>query len=121
MIKKSKIFEEPVKKSSKKINLAFILVNTIQFKEIKSGNKVSDNIIPKVERLLESNPSISLAYTEVIADFEDHINRTLVNLMKDTKIDSIVFSGGMGLSEEEVTYETLEPRLEKKLMVLVNS
>ena len=115
MIKKTKIFEEQVKKPSKKINLAFILVNTNQFRELKTGNKISDNIIPKIEKLLENNPSISLAYTEVITDSEDHINKTLVNLMKDTKIDSIIFSGGMGLSEKDITYETVEPRLEKKI------
>ena len=42
-------------------------------------------------------------------------NKVLVELMKDDKIDSIIFSGGMGLSKKEITYETLEPRLEKKI------
>ena len=34
--------------------------------------------------------------------------------MKDDTIDSIIFSGGTGLSQKDITYETLEPRLEKK-------
>ena len=34
--------------------------------------------------------------------------------MKDKIIDSIIFSGGTGLTPKDITYETLEPRLEKK-------
>ena len=115
MIKKSKVFEEPKKKPSQKINLALIVVSTNRFKELKSGNKISDNIIPKVERILKDNQAISLVLSKIITDSEDHINKVLVDLMKDDKIDSMIFSGGMGLSINDITYETLEPRLEKKI------
>ncbi len=115
MIKKSKISEEPKKKTPEKINLALIIVSTNRFKELKSGKKISDKTIPKVERLLKDNQSISLAFSEIITDSEDHINKVLVELMKDDRIDSIIFSGGMGLSKKDITYETLEPRFEKTI------
>jgi len=115
MIKKSKISEDPKKIPPEKINLALIIVNTSQFRELKAKKKPSDKIIPKVERLLKDNQSISLIFSEIITESEEHINKVLVELMKDDKIDSIIFSGGMGLSKKEITYETLEPRLEKKI------
>ncbi len=115
MIKKSKISEDPIKKTPQKINLALIIVSTSQFHELKEKKKTSDKIIPKVERLLKDNQSISLAFSEIITDSEDHINKVLVELMKDDKIDAILFSGGMGLSKKDITYETLEPRFEKKI------
>jgi molybdenum cofactor biosynthesis protein B len=34
--------------------------------------------------------------------------------MKEDAIDVIIFSGGTGLSPKDITYETIEPRLEKK-------
>jgi molybdenum cofactor biosynthesis protein B len=35
--------------------------------------------------------------------------------MKEEAIDAILFSGGTGLSPKDITYETIEPRLEKKI------
>ncbi len=114
MIKKSKVSEEH-KKKTPKINLALIIVNTDHYRALKSKEKTSDKIIPKVERMLISNQSISLAFSEIITDSQEHINKVLVELMKDDKIDSIIFSGGMGFSKKEITYETLEPHFEKKI------
>ena len=64
--------------------------------------------------LLKKDPSIALVYTEIIPDSEEHINEVLIRVMKDEIIDSIIFSGGTGLSPKDITYETLEPRLQKK-------
>ncbi len=115
MIKKSKISEDPKKKTPEKINLALIIVSTSQFCELKAEKKTSDKVIPKVERLLNNNQSISLVFSEIITDSEDHINKVLVELMKDDKIEAIIFSGGMGLSKKDITYETLKPHFEKRI------
>ncbi|MFX1570153.1 MAG: molybdenum cofactor biosynthesis protein B [Promethearchaeota archaeon] len=112
MIKKSQISNDQ-KKKAPKINLALIVVNTNQYHELKSKKKSTDKIIPKVERLLINDQSIKLAFSQIITDSEDHINKVLVDLMKDDKIDSIIFSGGMGYSEKEITFETIVPRFEK--------
>jgi len=111
---KPNVPDEHKKKAPEKINLALIVVSTSRFNEIKSGKISSDKTIPKVERLLKEEPSISLIFTNIIPDSEDDINRITLKLLKDPMIDAIIFSGGTGLSEKDITYETLEPRLEKK-------
>jgi len=114
MKKKIEVHEEHKHKAPKKINLALIIVSTSRFNEIESGKRSSDKTIPRVNRVLKDNPSISLVFTSIIPDSEEHINKILIKLMKDDTIDSIIFSGGTGLSQKDITYETLEPRLEKK-------
>jgi len=114
MKEKPKVHEQHKKEAPTEINLALIIVSTSRFNEMKSGKRSSDKTIPKVERLLKDNESISLAFTTIIPDSEEHINRVLIEGMKDDTIDSIIFSGGTGLSQKDITYEILEPRLEKK-------
>ncbi|MFX0003512.1 MAG: molybdenum cofactor biosynthesis protein B [Candidatus Hodarchaeota archaeon] len=111
---KEKVPEEHKRKAPEKINIALIIVSTSRFNEIKSGTKSSDKTIPKVERLLEEDHSITLTFTSIIPDSEDEIKRVTLRLLKDPLIDSIIFSGGTGLSPKDITYETLEPRLSKK-------
>ena len=114
MKKRLKVHEEHKQKAPKKTNLALIVVSTSRFNEIKSGNASTDKTIPKVKRFLKDDSSISLRFTIIIPDSEEHINNTLTDVMKDKIIDSIIFSGGTGLTPKDITYETLEPRLVKK-------
>ncbi len=114
MKEKLKVHEEHKDKAPKEINLALIIVSTSRFLEMKTGKKMSDKTIPKVKRLLNDNLSISLTFTKIIPDSKEHINKILTELMKNNKIHCIIFSGGTGLSPKDITYETIEPRLEKK-------
>ena len=111
---KEKVPEEHKKKAPERINIALIIVSTSRFNEIKSGKKSSDKTIPKIERLLEEDHSITLTFTSIIPDSEDEIKRVTLQLLKDPMVDAIIFSGGTGLSPKDITYETLEPRLSKK-------
>jgi molybdenum cofactor biosynthesis protein B len=110
---KLKVHEEHKQKAPKKTNIALIVVSTSKFNEIISNKKSSDKTIPEVKMVLKKDPSIKLVYTEIIPDSEEHINTVLTEVMKDEIIDSIIFSGGTGLSPKDITYETLEPRLQK--------
>ena len=111
---KKKVHEQHKHHAPKEINLALIVVSTSRYNEMKTGKKTTDKTIPKVKRLLKDNLSISLTFTSIIPDSEEHINKVLTEVMKDNKIDSIIFSGGTGLSQKDITYETIEPHLEKK-------
>jgi len=111
---KKKVHEQHKHHAPKEINLALIVVSTSRYNEMKTGKKTTDKTIPKVKRLLKDNLSISLAFSEIIPDSEEHINKVLTEVMKDNKIDSVIFSGGTGLSQKDITYETIEPHLEKK-------
>ena len=108
-----KVHEEHKQKAPNEINFALIVVSTSRYKEIKSGEPSSDKTIPMVEKVLKKEANISLVFKKIISDSEEHINITLTKLMKDDVVDSIIFSGGSGLSPKDITYETIEPRLEK--------
>ncbi|MFW9818898.1 MAG: molybdenum cofactor biosynthesis protein B [Candidatus Thorarchaeota archaeon] len=109
-----KVPDEHKKKAPIEINLALIIVSTTRFNEMKSGKRSSDKTLPKVERLLKNEQSIKLAFNTIIPDSEDEIKDVTLRLLKNPMIDAIMFSGGTGLSPKDITYETLEPKLEKK-------
>lgn len=115
MKKNSNVPDEHKRSAPEKINLALIIVSTTRFHEKKSGDRSTDKTIPRVNRLLKQNKSISLTFTDIIPDSEEYINNILIKLMKDQTIDTIIFSGGTGLSKKDITYETVESRLEKKI------
>lgn len=114
MKEKIKVHEEHKHKAPKNINLALIIVSTSRFNEVRSEKESSDKTIPLVKQLLKDNLSISLTFTSIIADSEEQLKKVLIEVSQDITIDAIVFSGGTGLSHKDITYETLEPRLEKK-------
>ena len=114
MKKKMKVHEEHKQKATKEINFALVVVSTSRYKEIKSGKPSSDKTIPMVEKVLKKKANISLVFKKIIPDSEEHLNNILTKVMKDDAVDSIIFSGGTGLSPKDITYETIEPRLEKK-------
>lgn len=110
-----KVHEEHKREAPKKINIALIVVSTSRFNEIENNKPSSDKTIPLVKQIIEENPSISLNFTEIIPDSKDHIKYLLNKLVKDTLLDSIIFSGGTGLTSKDITYETITPLLEKEI------
>jgi len=111
---KYKVPKEHKQKAPKQITLALIVVSTSRYEELKSDKVSSDKTIPLVKEVLEKEISISLEFAEIIPDSEVHINDILTKSMKEDAIDAVIFSGGTGLSPKDITYETIEPRLEKK-------
>jgi molybdenum cofactor biosynthesis protein B len=90
------------------------VVSTSRYKELKSKKVNSDRTIPLVKKILRKESTLSLDFAEIIPDSEGYLNDILIRLMKEDAIDAIIFSGGTGLSLKDITYETIEPRLEKK-------
>ncbi len=114
MKKEMKVHEEHKSKAPKEINFALVVVSSSRYKELKFKKDTSDKTIPLVKKELEKETTINLLSSEIIPDSEEHLNNTLTKLMKDEVVDVILFSGGTGLTLKDITYETIEPRLEKK-------
>lgn len=110
-----KVHEEHKKEAPEKINIALIIVSTSRFNEIQKNKTSSDKTIPLVKQILKENSVISLTFSEIIPDSKEYINEILNKLVKDPLIDSVIFSGGTGLTSKDVTYETITPLLEKEI------
>jgi molybdenum cofactor biosynthesis protein B len=110
-----KVHEEHKKQAPKSINLALIIVSTSRYNEIQASKKSSDKTIPLVKKIIQNYGTVSLVFSEIIPDSSNKIMDVLDKLLKDNSINAIVFSGGTGLSPKDLTYETLEPLLEKKI------
>ncbi|MHA2034944.1 MAG: MogA/MoaB family molybdenum cofactor biosynthesis protein [Promethearchaeota archaeon] len=115
MKKNIEVHEEHKKKAPKKIIFALVVVSTSRFEELKLKKVTSDKTIPIVKKVFDKEPTISLDFAEIIPDSEESLNDILFRIMKEEAIDAILFSGGTGLSPKDITYETIEPRLEKKI------
>ncbi len=97
MKKEMKVHKEHKSKAPKEINFALVVVSTSRYQELKSNKETT----------------ITLLSTEIIPDSEEHLNIILTKIMKDEAVDAIIFSGGTGLTLKDITFETIEPRLEK--------
>ncbi len=113
MQKDMKVHEEHKSKAPKEINIALVVVSTSRYRELKFNKETSDKTIPLVKKVLNKGPSITLLSAEIIPDSEEYLNNILTRLMKDEAVNAIIFSGGTGLTLKDITFETIEPRLEK--------
>ena len=111
-----KVHEQHKKKGPKVVEIAFILVSTTRHEENLKGQLSSDKTIPLVREIIEKIPDVSLILVEIVSDDKMQIENVLNKLLADKKIHSIIFSGGTGLTNKDITYETIQPLLEKELM-----
>lgn len=96
------------------IKMALVIVSTSRYKEKVSEKKSSDRTIPEVKEIFSSN-DIILESIDIIPDSEKDIKQVLEDLSNRDSLNGILFSGGTGLSPKDITYEAIEPLLEKKL------
>ncbi len=110
-----KVHEVHKSKGPKEIKITLVIVSTSRYKELMEGKVSSDKTIPLVTSILKEYESISLSSSMIVSDDEAQIKKAINKLKKDEEAQAIIFSGGTGLSPKDITYETIEPMLEKKI------
>ncbi len=110
-----KVHEEHKSKAPKQANIALIIVSTSRYEELKKGVPTSDQTIPLVKEILKENQNLKLIHTEIVSDSAEQILEILNKYKKDKSINAIIYSGGTGISPKDITYDTIEPLLEKQL------
>jgi molybdenum cofactor biosynthesis protein B len=110
-----KVHEEHKKKAPVNLLIGIIIVSSSHFSEMSEGKQNTDKTIPLIKNVLGQHASVSLGLTKIIADSEYQLKQSLDNALKDDKLNSIIFSGGTGLTAKDITYETIVPLFEKEL------
>ncbi len=110
-----KVHEQHKKEGPDIVNLALIIVSTSKFNELQEKKISSDKTIPLVTQILDQNPEVFLASSEIVSDNQVQIVEMLERLLNVSSLHAIVFSGGTGLTPKDVTYEAIKPLLEKTI------
>jgi molybdenum cofactor biosynthesis protein B len=110
-----KVHEQHKKKGPDHVSLALVIVSTSKFNELREKKISSDKTIPLVKQILDQNPGVSLAFSEIVSDNQVQIVEMLERLLNVSSLHAIVFSGGTGLTPKDVTYEAIKPLLEKTI------
>ena len=110
-----KVHEEHKSKGLKELKVALVVVSTTRFEELQEGKESTDKTIPLATSILNEYESISLSSSSIVSDDSTQIKEFLNKLIKIEDLHAILFSGGTGLSPKDITYETIEPMLEKKI------
>lgn len=101
-------------KKIRKVNLGLVVVSTSRYKEMKNQEDLSDKTIPLVKEILKEEPDIFLSFSTIVPDDPEKLKESLTQIEKKN-LDVILFSGGTGLTPKDITYETIEPLLEKEI------
>jgi len=110
-----KVHEQHKKKGPDNVSLALVIVSTSKFNELQEKKISSDKTIPLVQQILDQNPEVFLASSEIVSDNQVQIVEMLERLLDVSSLHAIVFSGGTGLTPKDVTYEAIKPLLEKTI------
>jgi len=109
------VHEQHKKKGPDIVNLALVIVSTSKFNEFQEMKISSDKTIPLVQQILDQNPGVFLASSEIVSDNQVQIVEMLEKLLNVSSLHAIVFSGGTGLTPKDITYEAIKPLLEKTI------
>jgi molybdenum cofactor biosynthesis protein B len=97
-----------------KLQFGIYVCSTSRFEQMKKGQKVDDISGGLIESLLE-NAGHTVSFRKIISDDPDLITQSLQYVLDCVDIDAAVFCGGTGITQSDVTIETVTPFLEKVL------
>lgn len=98
----------------KSLNAVVITVSTSKYDKSKLAESVDDESGELATRLLEREGHRVVA-RYLISDDSEMIKEKLLSSMMTGDVDVIIFTGGTGLSKTDLTIESVEPYIEKKL------
>ena len=101
-------YREHKEKALEAVNCAVITISDSRIPETDEGGQL-------ITKSLRDQNHAVLLY-QIVKDNTQEIRRVLEGLDGDEKIKAVILTGGTGLSKRDVTYETIEGMLEKRLV-----
>jgi len=111
MSKTSKAHKE---EAPKLLGFAVIICSTSRYRDTKAGKHVADESGDLIVETLQTHGHIIVS-RHLIPDDKVMIEKTVREMLKSPKVDAIITCGGTGINPFDVTIETVEPLLKKKL------
>jgi molybdenum cofactor biosynthesis protein B len=101
-------------KAPKKFGFAVVICSTSRYYDSEAGKHVTDESGDLIVNLLETSGH-SVVSRDLIPDDKTFIEASVKRALQFKKVDAIITSGGTGITPSDVTIETVEPLVEKKL------
>jgi len=101
-------------KAPKSLGFTIIICSTSRYRDFKAGKRVLDESGDLIAESLKKHGHRVFSRVTV-PDDKDFIKRSIEEALKSKDVDAVITCGGTGISPTDVTIETVEPLLEKKL------
>lgn len=96
------------------LRFAIITISTSRFERVKRKERVEDRSGELIVKILHG-AGHSVVSKEIISDDRELIKESLGKALENPKVDVVITCGGTGITPTDVTIETVEPLLEKRL------
>jgi molybdenum cofactor biosynthesis protein B len=106
---KSKSMESHKKSSPKEVNCGVITLSDSKYRDSEKNNDVSGNYIANKVR-----EKYTLSSKKIIPDEKNILLESIEDMIKN-KVDVIFTTGGTGIESRDITIETIESILDKKM------
>ena len=98
----------------RQLSFAVIICSTSRYEEASKTGGTDDASGDLIVKILRENGH-RVTMRRIIPDDKEQIQRVLMRALKSRKVDAIIFSGGTGVSPNDVTIEAVKPMLDKEI------
>jgi molybdenum cofactor biosynthesis protein B len=110
----SKTAHQHKESAPKSLGFAVIICSTSRHQNFRTGKPVVDESGDLIVKTLQTHGH-SIVFRELIPDDRTLIERSVEKALRSMQVDALIICGGTGISPTDVTIETVEPILEKRL------
>ncbi len=101
-------------RAPKKVNFAVLICSTSRYKSMQKGEATSDISGDTIEALLKNSGHVVL-FKRIISDDKIMIEHAMKNVLANAEVEAAIFCGGTGITNSDITIETVSPFFEKTL------
>lgn len=110
----SKVTKLHKKSSPKTVGVYVLTCSTSKFKQLQRKQAPDDESGDTIARLA-ANAGHRIAGRKLIMDSKPMIRKTVRSALANRDVDIVIVTGGTGLSQTDVTFESLSPLLDKQI------
>ncbi len=102
------------KHAPKHLRFAIVTVSTSRYQQSKAGEHTTDESGDLIAEAIRKK-GYAVDSRQLVSDNNTMIKKALKQLLQATTVNAIIFTGGTGINPADVTIETVERYIEKKL------